>query len=81
MPRCPSNFLVNSADRVIRVFDIDVIMASYEDEEPEALQRLQDLVNRSLVSFLYITYSLLVCSSLSVVYTSVSVCMIYYTAN
>ena len=42
-----SNFLVNSADRVIRVFDIDVIMASYEDEEPEALQRLQDLVNRS----------------------------------
>lgn len=38
---------MNSADRVIRVFDIDVIMASYEDEEPEALQRLQDLVNRS----------------------------------
>ena len=41
-----SNFLVNSADRVIRVFDIDVIMASFEEEEPEALQRLQDLVNR-----------------------------------
>ena len=40
-----SNFLVNSADRVIRVFDIDVIMASCE-EEVEALQRLQDLVNR-----------------------------------
>ena len=41
-----SNFLVNSADRVIRVFDIDAIMASVEEDEPEALQRLQDLVNR-----------------------------------
>lgn len=42
-----SNFLVNSADRVIRVFDIDAIMATLdEDDEPEALQRLQDLVNR-----------------------------------
>ena len=37
---------MNSADRVIRVFDIDVIMASFEEDEPEALQRLQDLVNR-----------------------------------
>ena len=37
---------MNSADRVIRVFDIDAIMASIEEDEPEALQRLQDLVNR-----------------------------------
>ena len=39
---------MNSADRVIRVFDIDEIMATPEEEEPEALQRLQDLVNRSV---------------------------------
>ena len=39
---------MNSADRVIRVFDIDSIMATLDDDEPEALQRLQDLVNRSV---------------------------------
>ena len=44
MPAC-SNFLVNSADRVIRVFDIERIMAD-PASEVEALQRLQDLVNR-----------------------------------
>lgn len=36
---------MNSADRVIRVFDIDDILGE-EDGEVEALQRLQDLVNR-----------------------------------
>ena len=40
-----SNFLVNSADRVIRVFDIEDILRE-EDGDVEALQRLQDLVNR-----------------------------------
>ena len=40
-----SNFLVNSADRVIRVFDIEEVLKQPEDEV-EALQRLQDLVNR-----------------------------------
>ena len=43
----PSNFLVNSADRVIRVFNIDQIMESEDSDEIEALQRLQDLVNRT----------------------------------
>ena len=42
-----SNFLVNSADRVIRVFNIDQIMESEDNEDIEALQRLQDLVNRT----------------------------------
>ena len=41
-----SNFLVNSADRVIRVFDIEDIIAKKEENEIEPLQKLQDLVNR-----------------------------------
>ena len=41
-----SNFLVNSADRVIRVFDIDNIMEAEKEEDMEPLQKLQDLVNR-----------------------------------
>ena len=40
-----SNFVINSADRVIRVFNIDEIVKNIDDEV-EALQRLQDLVNR-----------------------------------
>ena len=43
----PSNFLVNSADRVIRVFNIEEIMEAGDDDDIEALQRLQDLVNRT----------------------------------
>ena len=42
-----SNFLVNSSDWVIRVYDIEEIMKSKEGEA-EALQRLQDLVNRQV---------------------------------
>ena len=42
-----SNFLVNSADRVIRVFNIDEILKADDDDDIEALQRLQDLVNRT----------------------------------
>ena len=41
-----SNFLVNSADRVIRVFDIEYLMEAAQEEEIEPLQKLQDLVNR-----------------------------------
>lgn len=41
-----SNFLVNSADRVIRVFDLDLIMEAQSEEDMEPLQKLQDLVNR-----------------------------------
>ena len=44
--RVCSNFLVNSADRVIRVFDIDHIMEAEKEEDMEPLQKLQDLVNR-----------------------------------
>ena len=36
---------MNSADRVIRVFDIEEVLKQ-RDDEVEALQRLQDLVNR-----------------------------------
>lgn len=41
-----SNFLVNSADRVIRVFDLDSIMEAEKEDDLEPLQKLQDLVNR-----------------------------------
>ena len=47
LPPLSSNFLVNSADRVIRVFNIDQIMDVDDDDDIEALQRLQDLVNRT----------------------------------
>ena len=48
-----SNFLVNCSDRVLRVYDLDQVKGAGETEpkvegdgEVEALQRLQDLVNR-----------------------------------
>ena len=47
LPLLSSNFLVNSADRVIRVFNIDEIMDVDDNDDIEALQRLQDLVNRT----------------------------------
>jgi hypothetical protein len=37
---------VNSADRVIRVFDMDIMMEAGSEEDMEPLQKLQDLVNR-----------------------------------
>lgn len=44
-----NSFLVNSQDRVIRVFNRDdVIKFKGEGKEPEATQKLQDLVNRTL---------------------------------
>lgn len=42
-----SNFLVNSADRIVRVYDVDDIVQNADSgSEPEALQKLQDLVNK-----------------------------------
>ena len=41
-----SHFLVNSADRIIRVYDAKEILACGKDGDPEPMQRLQDLVNR-----------------------------------
>lgn len=43
-----SSFLVNSQDRVIRVFNRESVLAYKEGKEPEATQKLQDLVNRTL---------------------------------
>jgi len=43
-----SSFLVNSQDRVIRVFDRDDVIAYKGGKEPEATQKLQDLVNKTL---------------------------------
>ncbi|EDV19471.1 uncharacterized protein TRIADDRAFT_33540, partial [Trichoplax adhaerens] len=44
-----SVFLVNSSDRVIRVYDSEIVLsaADYEGREPESIQKLQDLVNRT----------------------------------
>lgn len=41
-------FLVNSADRTIRVYESEEVLACGRDGEPEPIQKLQDLVNRSL---------------------------------
>ena len=44
-----SAFLVNSSDRIIRVFDGQIILACKgQNAEPEPIQKLQDLVNRTL---------------------------------
>ncbi|KAK2167380.1 hypothetical protein NP493_1276g00021 [Ridgeia piscesae] len=41
-------FLVNSADRVIRVYESGEVLACGKNGEPEPIQKLQDLVNKSL---------------------------------
>lgn len=44
-----SNFLINGADRVMRVFDMEDVLKTGENDveiEVDALQRLQDNVNR-----------------------------------
>ncbi len=43
-----SHLLVNSADRIIRVYDSQEVLACGKDGEPEPIQKLQDLVNRSM---------------------------------
>ena len=50
-----SSFLVNSQDRVIRVFNRDSVLAYKEGKEPEATQKLQDLVNRYADYFICLT--------------------------
>jgi len=39
------SFLVNTADRVIRVYNVKDVM---EDDDPEPVQKLQDLVNKTM---------------------------------
>jgi len=42
-----SHCLVNSTDRIVRVYDVDDIVHNADSgTEPEALQKLQDLVNK-----------------------------------
>ncbi|XP_041373018.1 retinoblastoma-binding protein 5-like isoform X2 [Gigantopelta aegis] len=41
-------FLVNSADRIIRVYESREVLACSKDGEPEPIQKLQDLVNKTL---------------------------------
>lgn len=41
-------FLVNTADRVIRVYDTKQVLSCGKDGEPEPLQKLQDLVNKMM---------------------------------
>ncbi|XP_052060456.1 retinoblastoma-binding protein 5-like [Mytilus californianus] len=43
-----SCFLVNSADRIIRVYECGEVLACGKDGEPEPVQKLQDLVNKTL---------------------------------
>lgn len=41
------SFLVNTADRVIRVYDSKDVLACKKDGDPEPIQKLQDLVNKT----------------------------------
>lgn len=41
-----SYFLVNAADRIIRVYATNEVLACGKDGEPEPMQKLQDLVNK-----------------------------------
>ncbi|XP_054261911.1 retinoblastoma-binding protein 5 homolog [Macrosteles quadrilineatus] len=41
-------FLVNTADRVIRVYNSEEVIACGVDGEPEPIQKLQDLVNKMM---------------------------------
>lgn len=43
-----SFFLVNTADRVIRVYDSKEVLACGKDGEPEPIQKLQDNVNKTM---------------------------------
>lgn len=51
-----SCFLINTADRIIRVYDGREILTCGKDGEPEPMQKLQDLVNRYSAPYLYILY-------------------------
>lgn len=45
-PNVFSCFLVNSADRVIRVYDGKEVLTCGLNGEPDPIQKLQDLVNK-----------------------------------
>jgi COMPASS component SWD1 len=47
LARKGSCFLINTVDRIIRVYDGREILTCGRDGEPEPLQKLQDLVNRT----------------------------------
>lgn len=52
-------FLINTADRVIRVYNGSEVIACGKDGEPEPVQKLQDLVNKwvfCFILFLFILY-------------------------
>ena len=42
------SFLVNSSDRIIRIFEAEEVLACGKEGEPEPVQKLQDLVNKTL---------------------------------
>jgi len=43
-----NSFLVNSSDRIIRIYDTKEVLECGKDGEPEPVQKLQDLVNKTL---------------------------------
>jgi COMPASS component SWD1 len=40
--------LINSADRIIRVYDVPEVLRAEKDGEVEPIQKLQDLVNKTM---------------------------------
>merc|ERR1719422_2546394 len=46
--RRTESFLVNTADRVIRVYNTHDVMLTPDDEDPEPVQKLQDLVDKTM---------------------------------
>ena len=46
--RRTESFLVNTADRVIRVYNTQDVMTTPDGEDPEPVQKLQDLVNKTM---------------------------------
>lgn len=62
-----SCFLINTADRIIRVYDGREILTCGRDGEPEPMQKLQDLVNRYLseTDFIYLTAKCIKCKQSS----------------
>ncbi|RZF33640.1 hypothetical protein LSTR_LSTR007018 [Laodelphax striatellus] len=41
-------FLVNTADRIIRVYNSEDVLKAEKDSDPEPIQKLQDLVNKTM---------------------------------
>ncbi len=47
-PRRKDIFLVSTADRVIRVYETEEVLCCGKNGEPEPIQKLQDLVNKTM---------------------------------